>query len=231
MTGETNQFKNLFKNYKLKAGISTLSEFGRLLAEKGFNYEDSIFSHWQKGSRIPQYRVLLLKLLEIFVERGAITSQDEANEFLASANQGYLSDEEIQKLNLDSHVRIFQVPSEISNFTGRKEIIHELARQDLAGKILLINGPAGVGKTALAIKIGHLLKDKYSDGILWYKIEEDNINDILFSIARSLGEDISNISDMQVRSTVVRSLLASKNVLLFSKLTEIAALRLLPGCR
>ncbi|MBI2012261.1 hypothetical protein HYS91_05870 [Candidatus Daviesbacteria bacterium] len=223
MFGQSGNFKELFKKYRLKAEIPTLSKFGQILSEKGFNYEDSIFSHWQKGSRIPQYRTILLKLLEIFVERGAIASQEQANEFLVSANQGYLSEKETQKLNLNSMDRVFQVPNEITNFTGREKIIKELTfKQDIKGKVILIHGPAGVGKTVLAIKLGHLLQSKYSGGIFWYKVEEDNIMDILLSIAKTLGEDISNIADLQVRGTVVRSLLASKNVLLFLDSAELS---------
>ncbi len=222
MTGKTSEFKDLFRKYRLKAEIPTLSEFGHLLAEKGFNYEDSIFSHWQNGSRIPQYRNVLLKLLEIFIERGAISSKEEANEFLVSANQGYLSEEEIKKLPLNLKNSIFQVPSEITNFTGREELLKELTAKDLTGKVILIHGPAGVGKTALAIKLGHILKEKYKDGVLWYKIEEDNIADILLSIAKTLGEDISSIGDLQVRGTVVRSLLSGKNILLFLDSAELS---------
>lgn len=83
MQGETTKFRILFRKYRLKAELSTLSELGRALAEKGFNYEDSIFSHWQNGTRIPQNRIVLLKLLEIFIERKAITTLNQANEFFA----------------------------------------------------------------------------------------------------------------------------------------------------
>lgn len=216
MIGEIDRFKMLFKKYRLQAEIPTLSEFGRLLADKGFIYEDSIFSHWQKGTRIPQNRTVILKLLEIFFERKAINSLSQANEFLASANQGYLSEKELQKIPIKLSNPIFQVPNEISEFQGREKIIDKLInKENIEGKIILIHGAAGVGKTALAIKLGHMLKDRFKDGVLWYKVEEDNINDILLSIARIFGEDISNINNLQVRGTVVRSLLSGKNVLLF----------------
>lgn len=212
----TNNFQILFRKYRLKAEFSTLSQLGFALAEKGLIYEDSIFSHWQKGTRIPQSRNVLLKLLEIFIERKAVTSIDQANEFLSSSGQGYLSEEELRKVALKPESVIFQVPNEIVNFSGRKDIITRLAYQEnIIGKVILIHGVAGVGKTALAIKLGHLLKDQFKDGVLWYKVERDNIMDILLSIAHTLGEDISNISDKQVRATVVRSLLISKNALLF----------------
>ncbi len=216
MIGAADRFRVLFKKYRLKSEISTLSQLGRLLAEKGFVYEDSIFSHWQKGTRIPQNRTVILKLLEIFVERKAIDSLSQANELLASANQGYLSEKELQKIPIKLSNPIFQVPNEITDFQGREKIIDELInKKNIEGKIILIHGAAGVGKTALAIKLGHLLKDRFKDGVLWYKVEEDNIMDILLSIAHLFGEDISNINNLQVRATIVRSLLAAKNVLLF----------------
>lgn len=211
---ETDKFKQLFKKYRLKAEFSTLSELSLSLAEKGLLYEESIFSHWQKGTRIPQSRNILIKLIEIFVEKEGMTTLAQANEFLSSANQGYLSEDEMKKIP-KLHRSIFQVPHEIADFCGREEIIHSLVKKEnINGKIILIHGPAGVGKTALAIKLCHLLKDKFKDGVLWYKVEEDNIADILLSIAKIFGEDITNIHDINVRTTVVRSLLGAKNVLL-----------------
>src|SRR5713226_4390144 len=91
-------FPELFKKYRLKAEFATLSELGIALAQKGFIYEDSIFSHWQKGTRIPNNREVLVSLIKIFIERKAITSVDDANTFLASVNQGYLTQEEIKKI-------------------------------------------------------------------------------------------------------------------------------------
>lgn len=217
----TSSFQILFKKYRLKAEFSTLSQLGLALAEKGLIYEDSIFSHWQKGTRIPQSRNILLKLLEIFVDRKAIITIEQANDFLSSAGQGYLSEKELQKIPI-LNISTFQVPSEIADFSSRQEIIARFTRKEnIMGKVIFIHGVAGVGKTSLAIKLGHLLKDKFEDGVLWYKVEKDNIMDILLSIARICGEDLTNISNKQVRVTVVRSLLASKNILLFLDSAEL----------
>lgn len=220
---DVNKFKMLFKKYRLKAEISTFLEFGNLLSEKGLMYDDSIFSHWQKGTRVPQ-RNVLLKIVEIFIERKAIVSIDQANDFLAAAGEGYLSDGELQKIPIKLQASIFQVPTEIVNFSGREEVVKKIInnKDDIVGKVVLIHGVAGVGKTALAIKLGHLLRDRFTDGVLWYKVEKDNIMDIFLSIAHIFGEDINNISDKQVRATVVRSLLTSKNVLLFLDSAELS---------
>jgi hypothetical protein len=77
MLGTTIKFKTLFRKYRLKAEFATLSELELAFAEKGFIYEDSIFSHWQSGTRIPQNRIVLLKLLEIFIDKKAITLLNE----------------------------------------------------------------------------------------------------------------------------------------------------------
>lgn len=92
-------FKDLFKKYRLKAEIATLAELGNILHAKGFFFEDSIFSHWQRGSRTPHNRTVLMALLDIFKERQSVTTLGQANEFMESAGQGYLTDTE--KLLLD----------------------------------------------------------------------------------------------------------------------------------
>ena len=93
-------FAELFKRYRLRAEFETFSSFGDALAEKGYYYEDSIFSHWQKGNRTPTNRRLVLTILQIFKERDAIKSLEEANEFLASVDLGYLTSQEEQELEL-----------------------------------------------------------------------------------------------------------------------------------
>lgn len=91
-------FAELFKKYRLRAEFATLCEFGKALANEGRFYDDSIFTHWQSGKRIPRDRTLLLTILKIFIQRGGITSPEEANEFLASTGFGYLTKEENQKI-------------------------------------------------------------------------------------------------------------------------------------
>lgn len=88
-------FGELFRKYRLKSEFSTLSEFGDALAQRGFIYEDSIYSHWQKNTRLPKSRKLLLALVKLFVEKGGILTVSDANEFLESADQGYLTSEEL----------------------------------------------------------------------------------------------------------------------------------------
>jgi hypothetical protein len=91
-------FAQLFKYYRLRAGFASLAAFADALADKGYFYEDSIFSHWQKGTRTPRKRTVVVIIITIFIEHGGMTSSEEANEFLESAEHGYLTDNERESL-------------------------------------------------------------------------------------------------------------------------------------
>ncbi len=209
-------FAELFKKYRLKAEFETFATFGNALSEKGYYYEDSIFSHWQKGTRIPNNRQLILTILQIFIEKGAISSEEEANEFIESTKSGFLTAEEKEKFHINQLTKIpFQVPSETAHFSGREEIIDKIKQELTSGKTFLLHGPPGVGKTAMAIHLGYVLKDKFPDGVLWYKVDSSNIMDILLSMAHLFGEDISTIKDGEVRASILRTLLSKRKLLLF----------------
>lgn len=87
-------FAVLFKKYRLLAKFSKIPELTNAFAEKGFFFDISIYYHWQKGKRIPYNRQVIVALVILFVEKGAITTLDEANEFLESAGHGYLTKRE-----------------------------------------------------------------------------------------------------------------------------------------
>lgn len=91
-------FNLLFKRFRLRAEFATLSEFGKALASEGYIFEDSIFSRWQRGDRIPYNRSLLITIVKIFMERGSIASLKETNMFLESTGHGYLTDSELSRL-------------------------------------------------------------------------------------------------------------------------------------
>ena len=87
-------FGELFKKYRLRAEFASLSEFANAFSQKGYFYDLSIFSHWQKGERVPTRRAILIALVALFTERGSMCTIQEANEFLESAEHGYLTEKE-----------------------------------------------------------------------------------------------------------------------------------------
>ncbi|MBI1862977.1 hypothetical protein HYS00_02565 [Candidatus Microgenomates bacterium] len=98
MKSENSTFAELFKKYRLRSEIETLSQFGDLLAQEGLVYENSLFTHWQKGDRVPKDRKVLLVIITIFIKRGSVRTAEEANELLDSVGQRALRTNEIEDL-------------------------------------------------------------------------------------------------------------------------------------
>ena len=89
-----NTFPSLFKKYRLRSEIETLSEFGDLLAQEGIVYETSLFSKWQNGERIPKERKVILTIIKLFIKLGGIKNIGEANQLISSLSQQNLSQDE-----------------------------------------------------------------------------------------------------------------------------------------
>lgn len=98
----THAFATLFREYRLRSGLASLSIFGNALSKNGYIYEDSLYSHWQKGRRIPRHRGLLLAIITTFRQRNGITTIHEANALLESVGQGHLTPQEIHNLDMAS---------------------------------------------------------------------------------------------------------------------------------
>lgn len=206
-------FAELFKKYRLKSQFVTLTQLADLLAENGFIYDISIFSHWQKGTRVPKNRKLILILLKIFFERGGITTEDEANLLIESTGLGYLTSEEKKIFQGTTTNSPFLVPNEVGYFTGRDREIDSITQALSHKQIALISGLSGIGKTSLAIKFCHLFRHKFPDGVLWARVDTTNTTNILTNFARVYNEYFYSPQDIESRAQIVRRILSSKKTL------------------
>lgn len=105
------EFGELFRSYRMKAGLVSLSDFADAFALKGYCYEMSIFSHWQHGKRVPTRRIILVTIVTLFIERKAIESLSEANDFLDAAGHGYLTYSEQEQFKSIVSPEFFRVGS------------------------------------------------------------------------------------------------------------------------
>lgn len=60
-----------------------------------------------------------------------------------------------------------QLPADLPDFVGRE---HELERLERQEGLVAITGPPGVGKTALAVRLAHRLRERYFDGQLYVNL-------------------------------------------------------------
>jgi transcriptional activator len=121
-----------------------------------------------------------------------------------------------------------QLPRAPSGFAGREEELAWLARllpggttQQAAPAIGVLAGPAGVGKTALAVLWAHRVAERFPDGQLFAGLRgfdprhaPAKAGDVLTQFLLALGVGVEDVPvDVDDRASLYRSILADRRVL------------------
>lgn len=114
-----------------------------------------------------------------------------------------------------------QLPMDVAHFTGRADQVSELVdalRTRTADRPLVaaISGPPGIGKTALAIRIGHLVRDSFLDGQIYLSLHGDRRVDPSYAVSEALAAlGVNTVPDRLDRAAaLLRSELATRRVLM-----------------
>jgi DNA-binding SARP family transcriptional activator/tetratricopeptide (TPR) repeat protein len=118
-----------------------------------------------------------------------------------------------------------QLPAAISDFVGRHDdevrVLDQLTTDTSADavRILVVSGKPGSGKTTLAVRAAHRLRQHYPDGQLFASLNGNQLTpvdpgDVLARFLRALGITDTRIpADLGERGDLYRTLLAERRVL------------------
>ncbi|WP_045305068.1 AfsR/SARP family transcriptional regulator [Saccharothrix sp. ST-888] len=139
-----------------------------------------------------------------------------------------------------------QLPRDIPDFVGRSAQVEELTGI-LSGDsrcpgdprctdVTAISGPTGVGKTALAVHVGHLVADGFADGQIFVSLGHPDGTprgwpEVLAELLRGAGLDVTPPREERAALALWRSWVAERQFLLVldGAMGEAEIRRLLPG--
>ncbi|MBF9133214.1 tetratricopeptide repeat protein [Plantactinospora sp. S1510] len=117
-----------------------------------------------------------------------------------------------------------QLPADLPDFVARDDEVDQLCRvldpTTGAATLAVISGPAGVGKTALAVHAGHRLATRFPDGQLYAALRDTGGQpvdpaEVLGQLLRVLGADGSTLpAGADARAGLFRARLAGRRALL-----------------
>jgi DNA-binding SARP family transcriptional activator/energy-coupling factor transporter ATP-binding protein EcfA2 len=123
-----------------------------------------------------------------------------------------------------------QLPADIPYFVGHDDLIEELTASLMSdegteatprgGHAALITGPAGCGKTTVALHVAHLVRNQFPEGQLFANLRGSSASptstmEVLASFLRALGVPADAASaDEEERISLLRSHLADRRLLI-----------------
>ncbi|MFF7632703.1 BTAD domain-containing putative transcriptional regulator [Kitasatospora sp. NPDC008050] len=138
-------------------------------------------------------------------------------------------DEPEPTVRLRAVCRPAQLPSDLADFTGRSAEARVIARTLGAGgagrragavPVVVLSGPPGVGKTALAVHAAHRLRERFPDGQLYLDLHEADgrpceVGALLGRLLTDLGVARESLPpEAERRGTLFRSVSSGRRLLL-----------------
>ncbi|MFC4855212.1 AfsR/SARP family transcriptional regulator [Actinophytocola glycyrrhizae] len=148
----------------------------------------------------------------------------------ADAIQAYTEAEQVLRDELDAAPGaallaalspVCQLPLDLPDFTGRDDLVHDLVRQVRnrdRPTVVVLSGPPGVGKSAVAVRVAHLVRASFPDGQLHLDLAGTSASprrpaDVLAELLRAVGH-AEFPRGVAARAALLRSALAARRVLL-----------------
>ncbi|WP_370949344.1 helix-turn-helix domain-containing protein [Amycolatopsis sp. cg5] len=214
---DSSTFKALLYGYRMRAGL-TQEE----LAE-GSGVSIRAISDMERGvAKSPQRRTI-----EALAGSLAL-SDDELTALQRVAKQGRVRAVPQPEPAIYSPSPLGVLPPDLDDLTGREKDFKELGAlvgeladgRRRAGRVAIVSGSAGTGKTSLAVRAAHEYAERFTDGRLFLKLrgmsaEPNDPADVLHLALRSLGVDAVRIpAEPEHRIGLCRALLKDRAMLI-----------------
>jgi tetratricopeptide (TPR) repeat protein len=125
----------------------------------------------------------------------------------------------LQQLPQSPESARYSLPIEPTDFTGREAKIQQIKTDLSTGQVVSIVGMAGVGKSALAVRVAHQLKDQFPSGQIYLNLRGADthpltVESALETLLRALGVDPVQIpTELSNRAALYRSRIAQSPTL------------------
>ncbi|MEE9215985.1 MAG: NB-ARC domain-containing protein [Anaerolineales bacterium] len=109
-------------------------------------------------------------------------------------------------------------PRSTHGLIGRESLLDEMKTRLMRSQRLALQGLPGVGKTALAIELGHDMRGHFADGVLWTSLgptPDVAVQFHLWEIAIGLHpSEIRELPDLKSRASQLHSLIGERRILM-----------------
>lgn len=194
--------------------------YNTLVADLGI--AQSTVHGWVSGTAFPRWQNLLLVLPKLGVRAEAMPAWRRAHSRARVTNPQERLSENLFRVRASGPDLL---PRDVPAFVGREDELDEIGSllgASSASKVVLITGPAGVGKTAFAIHVAHFLRPQFPDGQLYADMhgyteggEPAEPSSVIVAFLGRLGAQMEEIPlSAEDQSGMLRDLLASKQVLI-----------------
>jgi DNA-binding SARP family transcriptional activator len=148
----------------------------------------------------------------------------------AGALSAYAEAEQVLRAELDAApgpgllaaiTPVCQLPLDLPDFTGRADVVADLVERvthAAAPTVVVLSGPPGVGKSAVAVRVAHLVRAAFPDGQLHIDLAGTSTSprrpvDVLAELLRAVGHtDLPHA--LAERAALLRSALAGRRMCL-----------------
>ncbi len=173
-SGPQHPFGELLTQYRLRKPGLTQTQLAGLAG-----YDQAILIRMGQGKKDltgPSGRERILRLAEVLLDLGALSSLDEVNALLLAATMPPLFDRQPAEAALISRlsraqtghlVRRTNLPAPLTRFVGRAQEIADVCDALANTRLLTLTGAGGAGKTRLAQRVAGDRLLAYADGV-WH---------------------------------------------------------------